>query len=1172
MHGSSYGSPSVQISQRNAESLIFGLEPHHTHLYDGQLSRQDTGLQIQEKVAIIVTITAKSRASLLAALGKLRDWSMKPDALNVSVAALARTLTSRRTFLPWRYTFLASTRKELLSSLESTALRATQIAKTNRIVFVFTGQGAQWNGMTKELFAASAVFRESLIQSDTILRGIGSSWSLLEELSKGEKESRIDESEIGQPASIALQIALVDLLRDLNIVPNAVLGHSSGEVTAAYAAYALTHESAMEVSYYRSFLGQRCKMLLKVDGAMLAVSASEEEIRPYLSRLSSCHANRVVVACSNSPSSTVVSGDKDAIIELQESLKAFAISAKRVNVDTAYHSQHMQAVAETYLDNLRQLKFASIAHDIVFYSSVTASKKSANFGAEYWVSNLVSKVRFHEALQEVLAHITKDFSETSSHGCCAFLEVGPHNVLTGPIKQTITSLGLTTTPLITCLPTFTRNRGTLRPFLQSVATLFEQGCEVNLNKANFLNGPNGKLPVVTDLPPYCWDHSASYWHESNLSQRHRFRPHPYHDLLGLRHPGDILVEPTWSQTLSLETLPWLRDHCVEGRVVFPATGYVAMAIEAKAQITLDRFDTRNIREFLIKDLEFVSFLEIPEVPGSVHVHTSLRSSISLRDRSATAWEEFRVSSIGANGVSVEHCRCFIKVVLTNPADEDNEIGDIDTPFAHNQWKEYRSTLDSQIAQEFHPKVIYEEMRLSGNHWGPSFALLHDFLVLDSRAAGSVNISDLTNSASESVGTSYVIHPTTLDSLLQTSLILSALSNDHGPVVPVGIEELRISASIVRTPGARLAFVTNAVSDGPSSRAFHTSAFSGTSDSIARPCVSVRNGRLKGSNVMARPERLSAWEAQDRLQQLEWSEDVDLCSPIKSYATPTDSALYQEPADRANILDDLAQSYVDTCLKQVKKTEVTWQHSKFYDWMEAFQQAQHINHPQKADCNSRNEMLSLGIEGEALSRVGSSLTNIVTGKSDPLALLLQDDILSRLYVEDSASQQCFSYLTEYVRRFHFKYPHMRVLEIGAGTGGATLPALQALGDHSDTLEYYDFTDVSPGFFETARSKFQRWKNILRYKILDIERDSVQQGFPESSYDLVIAYNAMHVTRSVDEALRHTRRLLKPGGRLVLIEITRPSPYLSVIYGSLLGWFSGRSSFIHRLSKCGMPRGI
>ena len=231
--------------------------------------------------------------------------------------------------------------------------------------------------MGRELISSCLQFKESLQNSSAILNKLGASWNLLDELLVEEATSRIYEGEIGQPATTALQTGLVEVFRSLGIVPKVVLGHSSGEIAAAYAAGAISKESAIEISYHWGFLAKRCKDLLKTDGAMLAVSIGEEEVCSQISRLT---AGRVVVACCNSPLNTTVSGDENAIASLKRLHEESATPARRLRVDTAYHSHHMEAVAQEYFHSIRGVQSRDKDMAIDFFLTVTAQKKVSDFG------------------------------------------------------------------------------------------------------------------------------------------------------------------------------------------------------------------------------------------------------------------------------------------------------------------------------------------------------------------------------------------------------------------------------------------------------------------------------------------------------------------------------------------------------------------------------------------------------------------------------------------------------------------------------------------------------------------------------------------------------------------------------------------------------------------------
>ena len=191
----------------------------------------------------LFALSANTEASLKTYAQKLSTWAAKSKLSEEKLSDISYTLLTRRSLLPWRHTIIASDLSDLSEKLGTA--RAVRATPTSRLAFIFTGQGAQWVGMGKELINFPA-FSHSISKSESLLLRMGCDWHLKEEIFTGEQTSRLNEAEVAQPATTALQIALVDLLSSLKIRPKCVVGHSSGEIAAAYAAGALTHESAME--------------------------------------------------------------------------------------------------------------------------------------------------------------------------------------------------------------------------------------------------------------------------------------------------------------------------------------------------------------------------------------------------------------------------------------------------------------------------------------------------------------------------------------------------------------------------------------------------------------------------------------------------------------------------------------------------------------------------------------------------------------------------------------------------------------------------------------------------------------------------------------------------------------------------------------------------------------
>jgi acyl transferase domain-containing protein len=314
---------------------------------------------------------------------------------------LAFTLGERRSTFPWRAAVSAKSSIELIEALNAENIKFSKTPKSATIGYIFTGQGAQWPAMGKELIPAYPVFRNSLLKSDECLQRLGAPWSLMVELLRDAETSKIGTALLSQPLCTALQIALVDLLASWNAKPASVTGHSSGEIVAAYAAGALSQESALAVAYYRGVASTSAKDVQGFPrGAMLAVGMSKGEVDVLISGVQKGVVN---VACVNSPNSVTVSGDTPAIDELEDIIKSKGAFARKLAVDTAYHSHHMKLVAESYLKMLETLTASTLVPDgVEFYSSVSGRRTDlSEINAAYWISNLISPVLFLDSVQNL---------------------------------------------------------------------------------------------------------------------------------------------------------------------------------------------------------------------------------------------------------------------------------------------------------------------------------------------------------------------------------------------------------------------------------------------------------------------------------------------------------------------------------------------------------------------------------------------------------------------------------------------------------------------------------------------------------------------------------------------------------------------------------------------------
>lgn len=390
--------------------------------------------------------------------------------------------------------------------------------------------------------------------------------------------SRIDIPEFSQPLCTALQIALVELLRSFKITASAVIGHSSGEIAAAYTIGALSHESACKVAYYRGVVAGRLKRSGS-SGSMMSVNLKESEVHGYLQEagLSKDDQANISVACINSPGNVTLSGLSASLEMLKTFLDRQRIFARKVNTGIAYHSPAMRAVAEPYelllggLEASEQVE-ASGQNTGVMISSVSGTGVSKKLLAtpKYWVDNLVHPVRFSDALQ-CLATLS-DGAATSnlrlpfgSGTLTDLVEIGPRGALRRPVEDVLASTDTSPLRYHTVLE---RYIPALKSTLTLLGTLSCLGHTVSILAGNLHElGEESPVPLV-DCPPYPFDDSRRYWSESRLSKDYRLRPRTTGHLLGRQAHDFNALQPRWRNWLSTEAVPWLKDHIVSEAVLY----------------------------------------------------------------------------------------------------------------------------------------------------------------------------------------------------------------------------------------------------------------------------------------------------------------------------------------------------------------------------------------------------------------------------------------------------------------------------------------------------------------------------------------------------------------------------------------------------------------------------
>ena len=974
------------------------------------------------------------------------------------------------------------------------------------------------------------------------------------------------------PSCVAVQIALVDLLQSWGIACAAVASHSSGEIAAAYAAGVISKDEALGIAYSRG------QFAMSGGGSMTAVALGPADAQEYIARVAS---GRLVVACMNSPTSTTMSGDVPALEELESFLQADGIFSRRLRVDTAYHSFHMEKFKKPYEEWISnhvasQPKATNDADErlgVVFSSPITGGRvlsRSAVRDPGHWAKGMVSPVRFVEAFQ----HMCWADPHSPTQGeteVDMVIEIGPHGALGGPIQEILhlPEFKDYKIPYGTCL---VRRSNAVHTMHKLICKLLDHGYPVDLGAVNFPLGRHG-VRVLHDLPHYPWNHQTRYWREPRYNRALRQRAHGFHDLLGYLIPGTNSNCPSWRNMINEAYLPWIRDHAVQTNIVYPGAGLITMAVEAALQ-SCNASNTRKISGYILRDVNILQALVIPARPGGVEVQLELRPRTDGTSYTS-GWKRFTIHSIDEDSSWTAVCKGLICVHF---ADEQtrwsgSNTGAVAAPLVPPLAPErYRVRLS--------PQHLYANLRAAGIIHGPSFQNIRSIRAGRNRSMSTFTIADTAATMPHQHQHQHVIHPTTLDTVIQsayTALKLSRSPMREG-MIPKSIKSLWISHDISTRPCALLSSYAHSISESKQSAEVNVSIYEGAGGNVTETKPVVEIGGLALQSVGATPTKPGTSYEAEKYSEPRWVPDFTFMST----ALLKTELVCPTPENELEVALDLSKAchfFIRDALSDLGPDiadEAPAHYKKYYAWMEAqvelAEKDARNGRSVNGDHDSRDRKNAIidkaskeSVVGEMVCQLGPSIPALLRGKTTPLELMLQNDLLERYYAHSPKLRRSYRQMSRLVGHFINKNPRARILEIGGGTGAATMAILSSLGADGSGLGLaaavsYDFTDVSPGFFEAARAKFGIWGNIMRYRKLDITQDPAAQGFEPGTYDLVIASQVLHATKSMKDTMANVRRLLKTGGMLFMLETTHDQVDLHFTFGLLPEWWVGKITML------------
>ncbi|RYO89275.1 hypothetical protein DL766_000912 [Monosporascus sp. MC13-8B] len=1081
--------------------------------------------------------SAHTKQSLLDNLAEMAAHLEKHP--NLHAADLAYTLRKRRSQLPIRVALSASSVQELREELTQAVtpeIVTTKLTSEDggepKILGIFTGQGAQYMRMGAELLEGTTeqahVVENILADLDRSLGNLPvadrPNWKIRDELLLAGDTSRMNEANLAQPLCTAVQIVLVQLLRMAKVKFTAVVGHSSGEIGAAYAAGQLKAEDAIRIAYYRGLYAKLAGSSGK-RGSMMAAGLSWEDA------LDLCEEpqfqGRIMVAANNAPSSVTFTGDEDAVQEMKAILEEDDVFHQELKVDKAYHSHHMKACSGAYLEALHRCGITvQEAHEgCLWFSSVHPDEppnSQSRLDGDYWNDNLVSPVMFMDAVESAI----------HSNNFDAVVEVGPHPALKRPVLSIFEEVSEGSEPLY--VATLQRKMSARKSISAALGSLWARlgNQVVDIDAYERLVQQNCSFQVVPDLPTYQWSHNREYWHEPQVSRALRLRGHSAHPLLGELSAESSSHQLGWRNTLRTADLPWIKDHRVQGSVVFPAAGYVVTALETipfivnEASYSMAEVEDFNILQPMIldNDAEVSVLVAVNDIDRQEPGRITARFTYS-------SWPD---STSGLRLVASGKLNIFLgePTADTLPELSVSKFNNI--------------SVDSER--------FYESAESFGYGYTGIFRALSGIERKHRQASADVAIPE--DNASEKA---YAIHPATLDGSLQVMLLAKSYPGDgeiRSLYLPSSIRRVRVNPAWCGdhwTAGEK-ASVHSVLTDSP-----YLSAIEGdiTISDHTRKFTSIQ---LEG--VAIKPlKRPTAEDDRQLFSAVEWvtaSPDLTILP---------ERPVTDEDRKQAGLMERVAAFYLRQLVQEYPpghsaRDDASNQHYRHYlRWADHVVQKVSQGRHSYVNKDSMPDNLEDAISSyqryshlpgfKLFHSAAQYMPQAIRGEVSMVERLVGTPEWVEYYETSIGPKEAAEQMGDAVLQIVNRYPRAKILEVGAGTGGATKKIFNRIGRNFSS---YDYTDISAGFFGVAKTSFQPWQDKMNFKVLNLDEDIDPTKFAQGSYDMIVASLVIHATKSIEASLRKLRSLLKPGGYLVLSEVVNVEAiYTTFIFGCLEGWW-------------------
>lgn len=1167
---------------------------------DGHLIIQDTPqlkfkdelsvkLDIENRPLHIMKLSARSEAALEATVAQYLQFLENQE--NESFANICYTANKGRASFTHRAVVIAKDKEEACKILQTKKYSRNEVPEgiSNKICFLFTGQGAQFAGMAVHLYETSPVFRMNFDKcSNILLRKFG--LNLKSAIWGPNAEFELSKSLYSQTGIFCVEYCLLKLWESWGIKPDYVMGHSLGEFCAAVAAEILSLEDAL------TMVAERSRLVESLPKAkMVVIKADKQTVDTVLLEFSkTCPGFWLDYAAVNSTDQTVLAGETENV----ESFSQFCSLKKNIkthilDASHAFHSRLMDPILEQYgkvvgtIDRninttTSPCKFISGVH-----GKLMDKNDPAMLSLKYWIDHTREKVNFIGACN-ALTH----------EECKYFLEIGPQPILSSFVIAN-------TSGIITCTPSMRRNEENWKTILGSLGKLYLHGWSVNWKDFD----KYCPRRVIPSLPTYPFQRKRHWFDTQNKATgSSMFNNETLHPLLGCMFPNASGAKIFQNAIDLRKRVEWIKDHCVGKRIIFPGTGFLEMCLSAGHCTSEGLTDTfcRPSGPLTIENLKIMTPLALEE-KEVCHMQVVLQNNSELDDNNdGTKIQVYRQHIMDGEAPKwTEHCVSYF-----TPATVDfDEVTFRDTfNFAH---------LKKNCQEEIGIANIYSKLAEVGLNFGEKFQSLAKIWKGDNGILVEAKVPTDKQD--------YIIHPVLMDAMLQSAMVVQSKGNIERLHVPIGIKKftwLQYNDNAEDSSDENKYFIYSCYQNNSTGNEEEKSVselisvlFFGNPETdtkivafmsgmeFAETSVNAIEAHLDSQktdlpalhNEVWKPNlgpnqfRVNVWEV---FKEDLWCETNIFAAMFKESNNFSDYDMLRE-----TLLQTLCYSFVLKAYselgwnpplgetfhldKLMSDLKISPQHKKlvrfhmtmladkgnltFVGEMELKVTKLIPSSPEIHQLiqNTKNKLETFENISNSLQiycSCGSNLGPILQGKMSALPILFPQDpslpSASTFYTESyNYSGMDNKTVDHFQKLLHPNDPTkkgvIRILEVGAGTGNFSRDILKVFSLHGIEMEY-TFSDISPAFFINASKKFEEYKDCMKFQVFNVEEDAKTQGFSPHYFDIVLAADVIHATKSLADSISNIRQLLRPGGLLFLIEGVLQN-HITCIFGLLEGYW-------------------